>query len=142
LTSSAIEKALRIARLAHEGQTDKGGNPYIQHPLAVADMCDTENEKIVAILHDVIEDAPDFYEQINEACFNNEIMNALSVITKNKRQSYQGYLKNLKANPIALKVKIADITHNMDLKRLERTPTEKDLQRQKKYIKARKYLLM
>ena len=127
-----IQKALEIAQRAHAGQFDKGGNPYIGHPLAVAEMVDTEEEKIVAFLHDVVEDSAYTLDDISNLGFIQDIVAAICSITKQEGEPYNAYIQRVKASPMAVKVKIADMTHNMDLTRIS-NPTEKDYLRIARY---------
>lgn len=133
-------KALQIAEKAHTGQFDKGGKPYIQHPLAVAALVDTEDEKIVALLHDVVEDSAITLEDLSAAGFPVLIVEAVKAITKTPGLDYWEYLDSVKANPIARRVKMADLRHNMDLSRLS-TVTDKEMQRMEKYQKALRFLI-
>lgn len=133
-----VELALEIATKAHKGQADKAGRNYIEHPITVASMCSNENEKIVALLHDVIEDSELTLEEIKSYGFDDEVVEALEVITKTKELVYQEYISKVKNNAIARVVKIADMTHNSDLSRLGNI--NDDIARFKKYQKAIFYL--
>ena len=128
-----------IAQDAHRGQFDKGGSPYINHPLAVSKMVKGEDEKIVALLHDVLEDSDLTADDLVEYGFPVEIVKAVKVLTKKQGVSYDTYLAEVKKNKVARRVKIADITHNMDISRIAK-PTRKDLQRVEKYKKALAFL--
>lgn len=132
-----INKALEIAINAHNGQVDKGGHDYIYHPITVALHCDTENEIVVALLHDVVEDTDVTIEGLQ--CFGAEIVEAVNAITKKENQSLNEYLNCVKANEIARKVKIQDIMHNMDVSRL-REVTEMDIKRIDKYKQELEFL--
>ena len=136
-------KAIRIALQAHGGQVDKAGEPYILHPLSVFSKCETEKGKIVAILHDVVEDSPITLADIQKEIPDQEIIDAVDLLTKKeadkKRQGYKCYLCRIKSNEIAREVKIADLKHNMDLSRLK-VVTERDIKRQKKYQKSLDFL--
>ena len=138
---SMVDLALSIARKAHEGQLDKAGVAYIEHPIYVASQVDTEEEKAVALLHDVIEDSPVSAEELLQAVLPETVVTAVQVLTKKKEQDYQTYLETVKTNPLARVVKLADLKHNSDLSRLE-TITDKDLKRLEKYKKAINYLSM
>ena len=129
-----VEEAEAFATKMHEGQTDKAGRPYIEHPRAVASMVDGETEKVVAWLHDTVEDTPATIEQIREM-FGDEIADAVAAMTHDKSVPYMDYVRNIKKNPIARKVKMADLSHNMDLSRLANV-TDEDLARVEKYKKA------
>jgi len=127
-----ISKALHIAKTAHRGQLDKGGNPYILHPIAVSQLVDSEEEKIVALLHDVVEDTDLTLEHLKLEGFSDNIIAAVSALTKHPGVAYDDYISTLKENSIAVRVKIADITHNSDISRIP-NPTDKDLERIKRY---------
>lgn len=132
---SDLIKAISIATSAHKNQVDKGGKPYIEHPLRVMKHMTTDVEQIVAVLHDVIEDSDYSFADLVAAGFSEEIVSAIVLLTKKKEVSYKNYLRAIKTNPIAITVKLADLQDNMDLTRLS-TITEKDIERQKKYSKA------
>ena len=129
-----VEEAEAFATKMHEGQTDKAGRPYIEHPRAVASKVGGEKEKVVAWLHDTVEDTPATIEQIREM-FGDEIADAVAAMTHDKSVPYMDYVRNIKKNPIARKVKMADLSHNMDLSRLANV-TDEDLERVEKYKKA------
>lgn len=133
------ELALKIATEAHKGQVDKAGVPYINHPLTVASLVDTEEEKIVALLHDTIEDTNITEQDLLNYGFSNKIVEAVKLLTHNKNVPYMVYVAKIKDNELARKVKIADLTHNSDLSRLKEI-TEKDKKRYEKYQKALLYL--
>ncbi|EFX37397.1 HD domain-containing protein [Streptococcus infantis] len=136
---SIVDLALSIARKAHEGQLDKAGVDYIEHPIYVASQVDTEEEKAVALLHDVIEDSPVSAEGLLQAGLPETVVTAVQVLTKKKEQDYQTYLETVKKNPLARLVKLSDLKHNSDLSRLS-SITEKDRERLKKYKKAIDFL--
>ena len=136
---SMVDLALSIARKAHEGQLDKAEVDYIEHPIYVASQVDTEEEKAVALLHDVIEDSLVSAEGLLQAGLPETVVTAVQVLTKKKEQDYQTYLETVKKNPLARVVKLADLKHNSDLSRLS-SITEKDRERLKKYKKAIDFL--
>lgn len=128
-----IELAKKICKEAHSEQYDKGGKEYYLHPFTVAEMCVSEDEKIVAYLHDVIEDNKNYsIEYLREQGFAENILIALDNLTHRKDESYKDYIERLKVNPLARAVKINDLQHNMDLTRLSNI-TQKDLDRVEKY---------
>ena len=132
-------KAMNIAYNAHMGQKDKSGIPYIFHPIHLAETMETEEECIVALLHDVVEDTDVTFEELQKE-FSNRIIEALKLLTHDKSVPYDEYILNLKENKIAKKVKLADLRHNSDKTRLEHL-TPRDIMRNKKYEKAIKTLL-
>lgn len=122
-----LELALSIATKAHRGQFDNVGIDYIEHPIFVASQVDSEEEKAVALLHDVIEDSSVTAEELLNAGLPETVVTAVQILSKKKGQDYQTYLKTVKSNPLARAVKLADLKHNSDLSRLE-TITDKDLE--------------
>ena len=135
-----LERAIEIAQEAHKGVKDKGGHDYINHPIRVMHAMSNDQEKIVAILHDVVEDSDWTFERLKEEGFEDSVIESLRCVTKySEEEDYQEFIKRATTNKIATKVKMADIEDNLDLSRLG-TLTEKDLTRIKKYKKALKYL--
>ena len=134
-----IDIALAIARKAHAGQVDKAGVDYIQHPLYVASQVKTEQEKAVALLHDVLEDSDITVADLLAYGLSNKVVTAVQTLTKKKGQSYQDYLEKVKSNNLARVVKLADLKHNSDLSRLK-TVSNTDYERVKKYKNAIRYL--
>lgn len=132
--------AIQIALYAHEGQVDKGGNPYILHPLSVMGKMDTIEEKIVAVLHDSIEDSNIKKEELMTLGIPKELVDEIDLLTRKDGDSYMQYITKVKTGKIAKKVKLADLETNMDLNRIGK-PTKTDFDRVKKYKKAYKLLL-
>lgn len=130
-----VKLAQEIAKRAHKGQVDKAGAPYILHPETVASFVTKDDEKIVAYLHDVIEDTPCQLRDLENAGFSSEIIKAVDLLTRKTGQSYKQYLKLVKTNELARVVKLADLKHNSDLSRLTYV-TENDIKRLKKYQDA------
>lgn len=131
---SDYELAMEIAKRAHAGQTDRAGEPYINHPLAVSQLVEGDQEKVAALLHDVVEDTPFTVESLR-VLFGDTIADAVDLLTHNPEEEYFDYVKRAGTNPISRAVKIADLTHNSDVRRLK-NPTEKDAKRLEKYAKA------
>jgi (p)ppGpp synthase/HD superfamily hydrolase len=127
-----LEKAIAIAVDAHRGQVDKTGNPYILHPLRMMTRFDGEADRIVAVLHDVLEDTSVTADDLCRAGFPDEILDALACVTKRKGETYPGFVARAAKNPIARRVKLADLEDNMDVRRLKRM-TERDRKRISKY---------
>ncbi|WP_138158789.1 HD domain-containing protein [Peptoniphilus catoniae] len=131
-------KALFVAIKAHKGQRDKGGKPYIFHPIKVALNVSGYSQRIVALLHDVIEDSN--YKLGDLKFLKEDEKEALILLTRVDKQDYFDYIKSIRTNSIARSVKLADLDQNMNLKRLKIVSCE-DLKRREKYEKARKILL-
>lgn len=104
-----LNKALDIAYKAHLGQTDKAGAPYILHPMRVAMHCETEEEKIVALLHDVVEDTSVTFEELKAEGFSDEVLTALKCLTRTEDEEYETFIRRVATNPLAIKVKIQDL---------------------------------
>ena len=136
-----VQKALEIAIKAHKGQIDKAGKEYILHPIMVALMVCTNEEKQVALLHDVIEDTKISIEDLRKEGFNGKILDAITAITKNKNENYDQYLDRVIKNNIATNVKLADMHHNSDINRYE-NPTIEDKKRSESYFLKTKKLLL
>lgn len=134
INTKLTRKAMIIAYNAHQNQFDKANIPYIYHPIHIAEQMDTELECIVALLHDVVEDTDITLNDLEKE-FPQEVIDLLKILTHDKKIDYIEYIKKVKTNPIATKIKIADLKHNSDITRLENiTPT--DLKRIEKYKKA------
>lgn len=127
-----LEKALQVATNAHKGQVDKGGNDYIEHPKAVAAMCRTPEQKVVALLHDTVEDTPVTLQQLKELGFSKQVVDAVDCLTRRDNEDRKTYLQRVKSNALATAVKIADLEHNSTLSRIPH-PTERDLARVARY---------
>ena len=110
-------KAMVLAYNAHHGQFDKGGVPYIFHPIHLAEQMDDEISTCVALLHDTVEDTDVTLEELAER-FPREIVEAVDLLTHRDGVDYFDYIRAIKANPIAVKVKLADLAHNGDPKRI------------------------
>ena len=136
---STLEKAISLATKAHKKQTDKNGESYIQHPLRVMARVQSNTEKIVAVLHDIIEDTEYTIENLREHGYSKKVLEAIECLTKRDDEEYDEYVKRCKSNPIAKKVKIADLEDNLDIKRLG-SLKEDDLKRHNKYLRAWHYL--
>jgi (p)ppGpp synthase/HD superfamily hydrolase len=130
-----LEKAIGIAVEAHRGQVDKAGAPYILHPLRMMTKMSTENEMIVAILHDVVEDTPWTLDRLRQEGFPEVVITALDCVTRRPNETYEEFVTRAAANPMAKKVKRADLEDNMDLRRIEEI-TPKDLERIERYHRA------
>ena len=134
-----LDKAIVIATNAHTGQTDKAGIPYILHPIRVMMSVDTIPEKIVAILHDILEDTTVTFDSLLKEGFPEWILNNVVILTKDKQETYDRYLLSIKSNPIATKVKLADMRDNSDILRFHNLEI-KHLKMINKYHKGIKML--
>ena len=135
-----LKKAYELACIAHKDQKDKAGKDYISHPILVALQCETTQEKIAALLHDAIEDGDGkvSIEMLKEY-FSDEIIEAIKQLTHDDKDDYFEYLEKMTSS-IALKVKLADLTMNMDVSRISNI-TQQDLIRTEKYKKAKEIIL-
>ena len=135
-----LDRAKAIATSAHEGQVDKAGKPYIEHPMRVMNMGKTVEEKIAGVLHDVVEDSDWTFEMLEKEGIPKDVMDALRCVTKlSEDEDYDHFIERVKTNPLAVKVKLNDLKDNMDITRLGEV-TEKDLARLNKYIRAYRQL--
>ena len=132
------ELALQIAQKAHAGQVDKAGKDYILHPMTVASYMDTDIEKTIAYLHDVLEDTDVTVDALRKI-FPNEIVDTLITLTHRKDESYFEYIQRVSKSKLAKKVKVADLLHNLDIVRIKE-PTKQDYERLEKYKKSILYL--
>ena len=138
---STLKRAIEIAAEAHCGQVDKAGNDYIGHPLRVMAAGKTTDERIVGVLHDVIEDSDWTFEMLAAEGFSDEVIEALKCVTKlSDIEPYDKFIARVKTNPLAVAVKLNDLSDNMDIRRLPYLP-DKDVKRLKKYLKAYKQLI-
>ena len=134
-----IKIAKEIATIAHKDQIDKAGKPYVNHLEAVASKVIGTEEKTVAWLHDIFEDT-DFSQDQLSVFFPRTIVEAVEALTKRSGEAYEDYLRRIAENPLAIKVKMADLEHNTDLTRFD-SPSESDKNRAQKYIERRKLLV-
>ena len=131
-------KAMVLAYNAHHGQFDKGGVPYIFHPIHLAEQMDDEISTCVALLHDTVEDTPVTLENLAKE-FPAEVVNAVRLLTHAEDVEYFDYVRAIKSDPIATKVKLADLNHNGDPSRISNQGNAE--KRRQKYAAARKILL-
>jgi len=130
-----LDDAIALAVEAHRGVMDKSGQPYILHPLRVMFRCEGAIERIVAVLHDVVEDTGRTFDDLRKLGYSEEVIAALDCVTKREGESYERFVERASANPVARKVKIADIEDNMDVRRLTGID-QKDFERMTKYLAA------
>lgn len=139
LYTSMTKAALRLCFDAHKDQVDKSGMPYVFHPFHVAEQMETEDEVCVALLHDVVEDTAATLDDIRAAGMGEEVIGAIAVMTRDPSVSYADYIAVVAQNPLARKVKVADLRHNSDESRLNE-PTAQDLARLERYAEALRVL--
>ena len=133
------KKALKLCFEAHKKQVDKSGMPYVFHPFHLAEQMKTEETTVVALLHDLVEDTDYTIEDLTSMGFSKSITDAIALMTHANDVEYMDYVREIKNNPIAKAVKLADLKHNSDLTRLD-VVDEKALSRREKYLKAIKLL--
>ena len=131
-----VKAAIKLCFEVHGDQVDKCGIPYANHPLHLAEQMHSEDEICVALLHDVMEDSEKSPDDLREIGVSERAIEALLLLTHDKDVPYLDYVRALKDNEIARKVKIADLRHNSEVARLDRVK-EKDLRRLRKYMDAR-----
>lgn len=131
-----LANAIALAAERHRGQFDRGGMPYILHPLKVMHYLKTDDLELmaVAVLHDVIEDTPTTYQELRALGMSERVIEAVRILTKVPGQAPDEYLAGIKTNLDAVRVKLADLRHNTDIRRLKGV-SEKDAQRLDKYVK-------
>ena len=135
LYTPMTKAALALCYAAHKDQVDKSGLPYVFHPFHLAEQMESEKETCVALLHDVMEDSAYTAEDIRAAGMSDEVLEALALMTHDPKVPYMDYVSQLADNPLARKVKLADLRHNSDTSRLD-TVSERDLERVAKYAQA------
>lgn len=139
--TQTLERAIAIASTAHAGQVDKGGAPYILHPLKVMLRMSTLEQRIVAVLHDVVEDCGVSLDDLRKEGFSEEVLSAIESVTKVPGESYEDFVDRAAQNPIGRVVKLADLEENSDLSRIT-SPSWEDLERVEKYRRAIARLLI
>jgi (p)ppGpp synthase/HD superfamily hydrolase len=132
---SSLGRAISIAALAHERQKDKGGAPYILHPLRIMLAMSTDEERIVAVLHDVIEDTPWTVEALRAEGFTSVVVDAIECLTRRAGETYDDFIMRSRSNPISRRVKQADLVDNSDISRIP-NPSNEDRECILKYKKA------
>lgn len=133
--TQTLERAIAIAATAHAGQVDKGGAPYIFHPLKVMLRMSSLEERIVAVLHDVVEDCGISLDDLRKEGFSEAVLSAIESVTKVPGESYEDFVERAAQNPIGRVVKLADLEENSDLSRIA-SPSWEDLERIEKYRRA------
>jgi len=130
-----LEKAIEIAVHAHSGQKQKDGSPYILHPLRVMGRVHTDEERMAAVLHDVVEDSAVTLDDLRAAGFSESVLETVRLLTHEEGISYEDYVRRLKPDPMARRIKLADLEENSDIRRLSGIE-EKDLERLRRYHRA------
>jgi (p)ppGpp synthase/HD superfamily hydrolase len=130
-----LDRAIQIAAQAHSGQKEKNGRPYILHPIRLMLKMQNELEMMVAILHDVVEDTDRTLEDLRRESFPETVLEAVNCLIHRKQIRYRDYIQRILGNPVARKVKLADLEDNLDAKRLPEL-TMGDQARMKKYHQA------
>ena len=138
--TNKTKAAMKLCFEAHKEQKDKSGQPYVFHPFHVAEQMDDEESTVVALLHDVVEDSDYSLDDIAEVGFGDAVVEALRLLTHEDGMPYLDYIRRIRTNPLATKVKLADLAHNSDLSRLDREPNDTDIERVEKYRKSREIL--
>lgn len=131
----ALEVAIALACDSHRGQKDKAGQPYILHPLRLMLSFESTTEKIVAILHDVVEDSPVTLERLRDLGFEPSVVDAIDALTRREGESYDDFIDRVSANPLAARIKVRDLQDNLDVSRLP-SLGDKDARRVAKYHRA------
>ena len=131
-----LNEMIVLAANRHAGQFDKGGSTYILHTLAVMYLVDSDDDEIkqIAVGHDLFEDTDTTARELKELGFSDRVINGIMALTKQNGETYEEYKAKVLANKDAIKVKIADLKHNTDIKRLKGV-TPKDIARMEKYFK-------
>jgi (p)ppGpp synthase/HD superfamily hydrolase len=132
---STLERAIAIAAGAHEGQRDKGGAPYILHPLRVMLAMSSDEDRTAAVLHDVLEDTPWTADALRREGFSDAVVDAVESLTRRAGETFDDFILRARSNAIARRVKLADLADNMDLGRI-REPTAADRDRILRYERA------
>ena len=137
-----LERAITIAAEAHAGQKDRAGAPYVLHPIRLMIQMDSEDAMMAAVLHDVVENSVWTLDNLRKEGFSNEVLNAVDSLTHRDKEGedYWDYIQRAKSDPIAIKVKLADLEDNLNPDRLNEV-TEKDEKRFDRYRKAQEMLL-
>ena len=130
-----LEDAILLAAQAHRGQTEKAGNPYILHPLRVMFRLESDDDRIVGVLHDVIEDTPYTLKDLRTMGYPEPLLQALDCLTRRETETYEEFITRVRKDPLASRVKLADLEDNMDIRRLP-VIADKDAERLKKYLAA------
>jgi (p)ppGpp synthase/HD superfamily hydrolase len=135
MPSPTIEDAIELALEAHRGQVDRGGQPYILHPLRIMTKLDTDTERMIGVLHDVIEDTDISLDDLRKMGYPDVIVDALDALSRREGETYEAFIQRIKPNPLAVRVKLQDLLDNMDIRR-SALLQEGDLERLQRYQNA------
>lgn len=135
-----LEDAILLAVQAHRGQKDRADQPYILHPLRMMFRLRTEKEMMAAVLHDVVEDTAVTLGDLRAAGYPSEVIDAVDCLSRRDDESYEDFIERIKSNPLAVRVKLADLEDNMDIRRI-RQVSEGDIERLQKYQRAWRALI-
>lgn len=131
-----LADAILLAAEAHRDQLRKNGEAFILHPLRVMLRLETDVERMVGVLHDVVEDTAVTMDELRARGYAEQVLQALDCVTKGENESYEDFVEHSKTNPIARRVKLADLEDNMDVESLPKPLTQEDMDRLAKYRKA------
>ena len=132
---STLERAIALAATAHAGQTDKAGAPYVLHVLRVMLRCETNEERMAAVMHDMVEDCGWTLDQLRAEGFPEPVVEAVDAVTRRDGETYDDFVLRAKLHPVGRRVKLADLADNSDLSRLPEV-TPRDQARLEKYRRA------
>ena len=135
-----LATAIEIATKAHAYELDKGNSPYIMHPLRVMLACVSQEDRICAVLHDVIEDTDLTFDDLRRAGFSDEVIGVIDALSKREEEMYDEYIARVLDNPAACRIKLADLCDNTNLNRIPK-PSKKDIRRVEKYTGAAKKII-
>ena len=110
-----LGRAIELAKQHHKGQTDRTGKPYLEHPLRVMNQMKSEEEKIVAVLHDIVEDTDISLNDLRKEGFSEKVVSAIECLSKQDGENYDSYIERILFNPLAVKIKLADLEDNLSL---------------------------
>lgn len=133
--SPSLEDTIIFATKAHSGQRDKGGEPYVLHPIRIMLELEDEALRMMALLHDVVEDTPFSLEELGRMGYSERVIDGIDALTRREQESYDEFLERILQNEDAIRVKCEDLRDNMRIERIK-NPVEKDYQRIEKYRKA------
>lgn len=125
---ATLERAIELAARAHAGQEEETGTPYILHPLRLMARFASTEERMVAVLHEVVEDCGVELATLHKEGFPEAVMSAVDALTRRTDEAYADYLKRIVPNPLARRIKVADLEEHADLSRIQ-APTEEDRRR-------------